>query len=343
MRLTTDNTQSPAASSDQQTNVPGSVEHCVRLIQSERYTEMDLDSSPTSDSDIWVEGEIDYTKEFFYFEHCTLSIYNYPRQYHLADMQVNSEGVLIIQFAPDANQYNDSTQSWRDDKDWIEKRRRWRDELISARERLRQSGGSLSLVQKIYAWASVATELREAYREKVFHNETHSAQVALQFPDNTAPFNSPHVHPILMNSHKSVQLGSTPVNTSEPHIRIERYALNGRRKTQLLGLLSIPEHGELNLNLLDEWNNLSDTQRYGIKMALVEDIWNGYDSPWPKLNLLTRCLNTTMAPIKHPRNPKPEISFTYINDQGEEIELNELKSVIAAVRHELVRKYYHES
>ncbi|KZY92136.1 hypothetical protein A3743_06805 [Oleiphilus sp. HI0072] len=290
----------------------GSIDAICKIIKQNSKSDF-LEVLPDSDADHWVEGEVDFTKPFYSFKYDRLEVAHNFRANHIADMQVNELGDLVVQFSP----YSD----------WL------RENFLFALNKLASLDSNLSLVQKIHLWAQLATQYLDAYRlnPNIYIEAPWSNDMANPFTSDYSTFHDSIIHPLMLNANQGWRIRSLE-KIGLPQIRIERYALNGRRNTLVIGTLCFQTDEEIGLKLQPEWYRLTAEQRYEIQAKLTEDIFNRFDYPDAELNLLKTCYSSNVIPYRDRRKPKPEISFSYIDSEGNHVGLEDLGDLIRCKR-----------
>lgn len=298
----------------------GSIEYISRTISSGEFDTDELKDSPETTNDKWIEGEVDITQPFYYFHTGRLEIAHDIRAAHIANLQVNARGQIVVQFSP-----------W---SDWQ------RDQFLEDLNKLAKLESELSLIERIHLWGKFVNAQRAAHRdnEYLYCEPPWSSDYADPFTIDHSAYHDAVIHPILMNGIGDEVISNHTVDETAQHIRIERYALNGRNKTRLIGLLSILSDGPFHLVLFDDWKELSNEQRYKITSCLIEDIFNRFEYPDPQLNLLKRCYSTNVIRYRDQRKPKPEISFSYYSDGNKQIEMDDLSALIREKRNTLLEQ-----
>lgn len=294
----------------------GSIDAIRKIIEQNSKSDF-LEVLPDSDANHWVEDEVDFTKPFYSFKYDRLEVAHNFRANHIADMQVNQQGDLVVQFSPYA--------------DWLKA------DFLFALDQLALVNSGLSLTQKIHLWAQLATRYREGYRSNpnIYIEEPWSSDMANPFTSDYSAFHDSIVHPLMLNANQGWHIRSL-IKTLLPQIRIERYALNGRRNTRLIGTLCFQADQEIGLKLESEWYELTFGQRYEIQAALIEDVFNRFDYPDAELNLLKTCYSSNVIRQRDIRKPKPEISFTYIDEHGSAVDQDSLGILIRQKREVLI-------
>ncbi|KZZ45331.1 hypothetical protein A3758_14480 [Oleiphilus sp. HI0118] len=296
----------------------GSFDAIRKIIEQKSKSDF-LEMLPDSDADHWVEGEVDFTKLLYSFKYDRLEVAHNFRANHIADMQVNELGDLVVQFSPYA--------------DWL------KEDFLSALAQLASMDSDLSLVQKIHLWAQLATQHREQHRTNpnIYIEAPWSSDMANPFTSDYSAFHDSIIHPLMLNTDRDWCIRSLE-RVALPQIRIERYALNGRRNTRLIGTLCFQIDQEIGLKLEPEFNELTAEQRYEIQAKLTEDIFNRFDYPDAELNLLKTCYSSNVIRHRDRRKPKPEISFSYIDSEGSQVDLEDLGDLIRRKRNALIER-----